>query len=345
VPRFAIPVLLMAIAWAGAAAGDELVVGVSWSNFHEERWKTDEAALALALERGGARYVSADAGSSTEKQLADLEALIARGARVLVVVAQDADAALPAIRAAQREGIAVIAYDRLIESPGVVYVSFENREVGRLQARALLEQVPRGRYAFIKGAQSDPNTHTVHAGQLDVLGPAIERGDVQVVGDQFVDDWLPEVAQRTAEQILTANADRVDAFVCSNDGMAGGVVAALASQGLTGVPVSGQDGEQAALNRVARGLQAVSVWKDVRALGREAGRVALELARGAEPAAIEGVSAHRTAGGLEVPSLLLPPLAITRRNLDVVIDAGWVSREVVCRGVGDGAPDACRARP
>ena len=329
----------------GGVAGGEVVVGVSWSNFHEERWKTDEAAMVAELERGGARYVSADAQSSAEKQIADLEGLIARGAQVLVVLPHDADALLSAIRAAQREGIAVVAYDRLIEAEGVVYVSFRNREVGRMQARAILERVPRGRYAFIKGSQRDPNTHVVHAGQLDVLGPAIERGDVTIVGDQFVEDWLPEIAQRMTEQILTANADRVDAFVCSNDGMAGGVVAALTSQGLEGTPVSGQDGEHAALNRVARGLQTVSVWKDARALGREAARAALALARGSEPGAIEGVVPHPVSGGLELPSLLLDPVAITRDRLDVVIDSGWAPREVVCRGTSAAPPPACRTQP
>jgi D-xylose transport system substrate-binding protein len=328
----------------GARAAEPVVVGVSWSNFQEERWKTDEAALRAELERQGARYLPADAQSSTEKQLADVESLLTRGARVLVVVAQDADAIRPAVAAAQAEGVPVIGYDRLIELEGVFYVSFDNREVGRLQARAIQRLRPRGRYVFIKGSPQDPNANFVHAGQLDVLRAAIARGEITVVGDQYVDGWLPEVAQRTMEQILTANQNRVDAIVCSNDGMAGGVLAALAAQGLQGLPLSGQDGDHAALNRIARGLQAVSVWKDARALGERAARVALELARGAPGSRVAGARTW-SAGphGVEVDAILLEPVPITRENLEQVLDAGWVGRDVVCRGVEPaGAPPACR---
>ena len=335
--------LLLLLIPAVGAGQDELVVGASWSNFQEERWKTDEAALRAGLEELGARYVSADAQSSTEKQISDLETLIARGADALVVVAQDADAILTAIEVARAEGIAVIAYDRLIEAPGVFYLSFDNREVGRIQARELLARRPTGNYVFIKGSPQDPNADFVHAGQLDVLAPAIAAERIHVVGDQYVDGWLPEVAQRTMEQILTANANRIDAVVCSNDAMAGAVVAALAAQGLGGVPVSGQDGDHAALNRVARGLQTVSVWKDARALGRAAARVAVALARGRAAHEIDGARRFSSGtSGVTVDAILLEPVPITRDNLDLVIDAGWVPRSSVCRGVSVDAPPACR---
>ena len=340
-PLFA---LACALLFGPAADASEITVGVSWSNFQEERWKTDEAALVAELERQGAEYVSADAQSSPEKQASDLETLVARGADVLVVLAQDADALVPAIRAAQREGIPVLAYDRLIELPGILYMSFDNREVGRIQAREVLRAVPSGRFAFIKGSPQDPNSHFVHAGQLDVLNAAIARGDVRVVGDQFVDRWMPEVAQRVMEQILTANRDGVDAVVCSNDGMASGVVAALSAQGLAGIPVSGQDGDHAALNRIALGTQTVSVWKDSRELGRRAARAAVALARSGESANVEGAARwDRGPRGVALHAILLEPVAITRANLAAVIDAGWVPRETVCRGVAiDADVSACR---
>ncbi len=327
----------------GPSAADEIVVGVSWSNFQEERWKTDEAALRAALEARGAHYLSADAQSSSEKQISDIETLIARGAEVLVVVAQDADAIGPAITAALAEGIPVIGYDRLIELPGVFYISFDNVEVGRIQAREITRVQPTGRYVFIKGAATDPNADFVHAGQLEVLQDAIDAGHIQVVGDQYVDGWLPELAQRIMEQILTANGDRVDAVVCSNDGMAGGVLAALRAQGLEGLPLSGQDGDHAALNRVARGLQTVSVWKDARALGAQAAGVALALAAGTPADAIPGrVRFTEGPRHAAVDAILLSPLAITRERLDAVIDAGWVSRKSVCRNVAADPPKACR---
>lgn len=327
-----------------AKTDDPVVVGVSWSHFQEERWKIDEASLVAALRQRDARYLSADAQSSSEKQLADLENLVTRGADVLIVVAHDPSALGPALASARAAGIPVIAYDRLIEAPDAFYLSFDNRRVGRIQAEQILAVAPRGRFALIKGSPQDPNTEFVHAGQLDVLRPAIDAGRVQVVGDQYVDGWLPEVAQRVMEQILTRSGGRVDAVVCSNDGMAGGVAAALAAAGLSGVPVSGQDGDLAALNRIALGRQTVSVWKDSRALGRAAAEVSLALAGGARPEQIAGATAFTTPGGLRVPALLLEPVPITRANLDRVIDAGWASRAAVCRGVDPGprAPAACR---
>jgi D-xylose transport system substrate-binding protein len=319
------------------------VVGVSWSHFQEERWKIDEAAMRAVLEEAGAVYLAADAQSSSEKQISDIETLIARGAEVLIVLAQDADAIGPAIALAQAEGIPVIGYDHLIETPGVFYLSFDNVEVGRIQAREIERVQPRGRYVFIKGGPTDPNADFVHAGQLEILKPAIDAGRIEVVGDQYVKGWLPEVAQRITEQILTANADRVDAIVCSNDGMASGVAAALRSQGLEGMPLSGQDGDHAALNRVARGLQTVSVWKDARALGRRGAQIALKLRAGSLPQDIPGaVPWSHGPRGIAVQAILLEPIAITRDNLDVVIDAGWISRSKVCRSTGAKPPKACR---
>jgi D-xylose transport system substrate-binding protein len=345
--RLLVPALLLALGArpdaSARAQAEDLAVGVSWSNFQEERWKRDEAALREELERLGARYLSADAQSSSEKQLADVESLIARGARALVLVAHDADAIGPAVAAARAGGIPVLGYDRLIEVPGVFYLSFDNREVGRLQAREVLRRRPRGRYVFIKGSPQDPNSDLVHAGQLDVLRAAIDAGEIEVVGDQYVDRWLPEVAQRTFEQILTAAGNRVDAVVCSNDAMAGGVVAALRAQGLADVPVSGQDGDHAGLVRVAEGLQAVSVWKDSRALGSRAAQVAVALARGTPAEAIEG--RIRFDGGprrVPVDAILLAPVPVTRDNLHVVLDAGWIERAKLCRAGAPDPPPACR---
>ncbi len=335
--------LLLASPFALGASARGGVVGVSWSHFQEERWKTDEAAMRAVLEQRGARYLAADAQSSSEKQISDIETLIARGAEVLIVLAQDADAIGPAIALAQAEGIPVIGYDRLIEIPGVFYLSFDNVEVGRIQAREIERVQPSGRYVFIKGGPTDPNADFVHSGQLEILKPAIDAGRIEIVGDQYVDGWLPELAQRITEQILTANADRVDAIVCSNDGMAGGVAAALRSQGLGGMPLSGQDGDHAALNRVARGLQTVSVWKDARALGRRAAEIALDMAAGTSPKDVPGATPwSHGPRGTAVDAILLEPIAITRKNLGVVVDADWIPRETLCRSVTANPPDACR---
>ncbi len=334
-------ILTTMTATAALAAGP--VVGVSWSNFQEERWKTDEAAIKAVIEKSKGTYLSADAQSSPAKQLSDIEALIARGAKALIILAQDSDAIRPAIEKAAAEGIPVVGYDRLIEIPSAFYITFDNKEVGRMQARRVFAVQPKGNYAFIKGSSTDPNADFLFAGQMEVLKAAIDKGDIKNVGEAYTDKWLPANAQQNMEQILTKTGNKVDAVVASNDGTAGGAVAALAAQGLAGsVPVSGQDGDKAALNRIALGTQTVSVWKDARELGARAAEIAIDLAGGKKMTAIAGAISFE--GGpkkQKMTSLFLTPVAITKDNLNLVVDAGWVTKDVVCQGVKKGSVKVC----
>jgi D-xylose transport system substrate-binding protein len=333
--------LVMGVMASMTALAAGPVVAVSWSNFQEERWKTDEAAMKAELGRLGAGYVSADAGGSPEKQLADIDSLLAKGAKVLVILAMDKDAIAPALAKAKARKVPVLAYDRLIESPEVFYLTFDNREVGRLQAKAVLAVKPKGRYVMIKGSPSDPNADFLRAGQQDALAEAIKAGDVKIVAEEYTDGWKPEAAQKNMEQILTRLKGGVDAVVASNDGTAGGAIAALAGRGLKGVPVSGQDADHAALNRVALGTQTVSVWKDSRLLGKEAASAAVQLANGQK---VDGAAPW--SGGerkLTLQAKYLAPIAVTQANLDVVINAGWIPKIVACKGVDLAkAPLACR---
>ncbi|WP_143540972.1 D-xylose ABC transporter substrate-binding protein [Rhodovulum sulfidophilum] len=332
--------LLAATCLGGPLRAQDLTVGVSWSNFQEERWKTDEAAIRAALGAAGAEYVSTDAQSSSAKQLSDVESLIAQGVDALLILAQDTSAIIPAVQAADDEGIPVIAYDRLIEDPRAFYLTFDNLEVGRMQARAVLEKAPEGNYVMIKGSPTDPNADFLRAGQQEVLQPAIDAGKVRIVGEAYTDGWLPANAQRNMEQILTANDNEVDAVVASNDGTAGGAVAALAAQGMAGIPVSGQDGDHAGLNRVAKGTQTVSVWKDARELGRTAAEIAIELADGTPMSDIAGAAQWTSPAGTTLWARFLEPIPVTQDNLTTVTDAGWIGVEALCQGVTDG-PAPC----
>lgn len=326
------------------AFAKDLVVGVSWSNFQEERWKTDEAAIKSALAKVGVKYISADAQSSAAKQLSDVESLIARGANALIILAQDSDAIAPAVNKAVAEGIPVVGYDRLIENPEVFYITFDNKEVGRIQAREVQKVVGSGNYVFIKGSSADPNADFLFSGQIEVLKKAMDAGKIKNVGEAYTDGWKPANAQRNMEQILTKNNNKVDAVVASNDGTAGGVIAALSSQGLAGsVPVSGQDGDHAALNRVALGTQTVSVWKDARVLGTKAAELAVMLAKGTAMKDVPGIVKFSGGPkGVTMHSLFLSPVAITKDNLNVVIDAGWITKEKVCQGVKSKVPAVCK---
>lgn len=332
---------VLASGLASTAIAQDLTVGVSWSNFQEERWKTDEAAIQAALEAAGARYISADAQSSSSKQLSDIESLIASGANALIILAQDSAAIGPAVDAAANEGIPVVGYDRLIEDARAFYLTFDNMEVGRMQARAVLEQAPEGTYVMIKGSPTDPNADFLREGQQEVLQEAIDSGAITIVGEAYTDGWLPANAQRNMEQILTAENNEVDAVVASNDGTAGGAVAALTAQGMEGIPVSGQDGDHAALNRIALGTQTVSVWKDSRELGRVAAEIAVAMAGGTAMDEIDGAQSWTSPGGTELDAVFLAPVPITRDNLDVVVDAGWITQDALCAGVSAGSAPVC----
>jgi len=324
--------LLATTAFSTAALAEGKIIGVSWASFQEERWKIDEAAMKAAIEAAGDTYISADAQSSSAKQLTDIEALIAQGANALIINAWDKDAIGPAIEKAAAEGIPVVGYDRLIEDARTFYLTFDNIGVGRIIAETVSAVKPDGNYAIIKGDPGDPNAAFLLQGMMEVIGDEVAAGTIKIVGEAFSDGWKPENAQKNMEQILTANNNAVDAVLSENDGMAGGVVAALAAQGLV-IPVGGQDGDLAAINRVARGTQTVSVWKDSRQLGKAAGEIAAALAGGAALDSIAGaVKFSGGEKGVEMNAILLAPTPLTKDNLNVAIDAGHISKEQACEG-------------
>jgi D-xylose transport system substrate-binding protein len=330
----------LALGLSAISSFAQITVGVSFDAYQEERWKTDEAAIKAELAKHGAKYIMADAGASSEKQVTDIDGLIAKGAKVLIILARDKDAIMPAVNKAKQLKIPMIAYDRLFEDPAVTYITFDNKEVGRMTARAILEVKPKGNFAIIKGDPGDANANFLREGQGEVLADAIKKGDVKIVGEEFTSGWNPQNAQKNMEQILTKNGNKIDAVVAQNDGMAGGVVAALTAKGLKGVPVSGQDGDHAALNRVALGTQTVSVWKNSRDLGTAAAKAAVELGGGK---AVTG--AADWAGGekkVTMKSIFLKPIPVTRANLDVVVKSGHISKDALCKGVTDTSVAACK---
>ena len=340
----------------GTATGCK--VGVSWNNYSQERWKkADEPAMQKAIAAAGGTYARADANDKAEQQLTDIDTLINQGAKVLIVLAKDDKAILPAIAKANTAGIPVIAYDRLIEDPSTFYITFDNKKVGTLMAETLKKLAPSGNYAVILGAASDPNSAFLRSGMTDAGIPKLgdTSGPIKVVFEKNTDNWDTTNAKNNMEAALNANANKIDAVLSENDSMATGVVQALSAVGLK-VPVSGQDGDTAALNRVALGTQAVSVWKNAFALGETAGFVATQLcakvamtaikAPGDLPAAAAPASLtatpFQTPGGKTVNSIILTPTAITKDNVKDTVAAGWATKAAVCVGVAAGAlPAVC----
>jgi D-xylose transport system substrate-binding protein len=332
-----------------AAAAADCTVGVSWNNYQEERWaKWDEPAIKAALEAGGAKYISNDAKSSAETQATNVENLISQGANVVIVLAQDGTAIKPAVASAISNGVPVIAYDRLIEDPTALYITFDNKLVGKMQAEALLKVKDSGNFVVIKGNKADANADFLRAGMVEAGLPDVGQSSDKLknVGESYTDNWDPKNAQTSMEQFLTANNNAIDIAFVENDGMAGGVIAALTAQGLQGkVPVSGQDGDAAALNRVALGTQTVDVWKDARLLGKAAGEAALALCKDKNIKNVKVSDAptvqFASPGGNDMTSIFLTPQPITKDNLSVVLDAGWITKDVLCKDVPAGSVPGC----
>jgi len=341
-----------------AVAQDDVCnVGVSWNNFEQPRWAaTDKPNMQATIEEGGGTYTDFDARLDSAQQQTDVETLINGGADVLVLLAQNQDAAIAAIEVAQQNDVPIIAYDRLIEDPSVLYITFDNVGVGKAQADAVIGAVPSGNYVLIKGDPGDANASTFLPMGWDQAGlqDKIDAGEITIVGDQFTDGWKTETAQNNMEAIIdAANADGVtiDAILAENDSTALGVVAALQAKGLDPVPLSGQDGDQGNLQNVASGWQYVDVWKDSNQLGKVAGAAALQLCEGVAmadlvipeglipesvvPVAGAQAADFETPGGNTVTSFILQPTPITQDNLDLVIDAGWIAQDVLCEQAAD----------
>jgi D-xylose transport system substrate-binding protein len=346
---------------ATAAAG--CVVGVSWNNFQQPRWAaTDQPNMKKTIEDGGGTMLEFDANLDSTQQLTDVDTLISQGAQVLVLLAQNQDAILPAVQKAKDEGIPVIAYDRLIEDPAVLYITFDNVGVGRAEAQALLAKVPSGNYVLIKGDPGDPNASTFLPQGWDEAGlkAKVDAGEITILADQFTDAWDTQTAQNNMEAIIDqANAagNTIDAVLAENDSTALGVAAALVGKNYDPYPpVSGQDGDPANLNNVAKGNQYVDVWKNSNELGKAAGAAALALCANPDlaslalpdglidpsvaPSAGLAVQDFETPGGNTVKSFILQPTPVTAENLNLVIDGGWIDKETLCEGVEADDPGA-----
>lgn len=342
---------------AGPTTAAGCLVGVSWNNYTQERWaKADEPNIQKAVTAGGGTYTRTDAKDNSEQQLADIDNLIAQGAKVLIILAKDAEAIKPAVAKAKAANIPVIGYDRLIEDPYVFYITFDNKRVGTIIAQEVMKVAPSGNYVIIKGDAGDANAEFLRSGMTEAGIPKLNEtaNGITVVFEQNTPNWDTAGARTNMEAALAANNNDVDAVLSQNDGMATGVIAALGAVGLN-IPVGGQDGDKAALNRVALGTQTVSVWKNANDLGTVAGSVAMQLCKGTKGDAVtvpDGLSTSAaptsktsvkftTPAGNSVDSITLNPTPITKANLSEVVDAGWVTKEDVCAGVTAGSVAPC----
>lgn len=312
----------------GAPTVKRIRIGFAMDALKQERWQKDRDLFLKRAEELGAEVLLQTADGNDDAQMKQVESLLTQGIDVLVIVPHNAEVAGAMVEMARKQGVPVISYDRLVKnSEPDLYVSFDNERVGELQAKYLFEKMPKGNYVLIGGAPTDNNSLLLRKGQMNILQAAIDRGDIKVVTDQWAKEWLAEEALKHAENALTQNNNKIDAMVVSNDGTAGGVIEALNAQGLAGkVLVSGQDAELAALQRVVKGTQTMTVYKPISRLAPAAVEAAIALAKK------EKLNTTRTVnnGRIDVPSILIEPIPVDKDNIDAtVVKDGFQDREKI----------------
>ncbi|HKS35327.1 MAG TPA: D-xylose ABC transporter substrate-binding protein [Enterobacteriaceae bacterium] len=310
---------LCAAALLASTAGyaKEVKIGMAIDDLRLERWQKDRDIFVSKAESLGAKVFVQSANGNEETQMSQIENMINRGVDVLVIIPYNGQVLSNVIKEAKQEGIKVLAYDRMINNADIdFYISFDNEKVGELQARSLVEKVPQGNYFLMGGSPVDNNAKLFRAGQMNVLKPYVDSGKIKIVGDQWVDGWLPDNALKIMENALTANNNKIDAVVASNDATAGGAIQALSAQGLSGkVAISGQDADLAGIKRILNGSQTMTVYKPITQLANTAAEIAVELGNGQQPKADTSLNNDLK----DVPSRLLTPIEVNKDNIDETV--------------------------
>ncbi|PIO96683.1 D-xylose transporter subunit; periplasmic-binding component of ABC superfamily [uncultured Pleomorphomonas sp.] len=317
----------VALPMAAQASADKPVLGFSIDDLRVERWARDREYFIAAAKELGAEVVVTSADANEQKQVNQVEGLIAQKVDAIAIVPFNSQVFGEVIDEAHKAGIKILSYDRLIlNADEDAYISFDNERVGFLQAEAVLKAVPEGNYYLLGGAPTDNNAKLLRAGQEKAIQAAVDAGKVKVIGSQWVKEWSPTEALSIMENALTAANNKIDAVIASNDGTAGGAIQALAAQGLAGkVAISGQDADLAAIKRVIDGTQTVTVYKPLQLIASEAAKLSVKLVKGET---VE-FNAKLDNGQKEVDSLLLTPIPLTKDNVMKVVEDGFYTKEQV----------------
>ena len=342
--------LVLSMSIVSIQAQDPIKVGLSFSDFATERWRNEEILMRGLLEDLGYEVISQEANHDVVLQNNQIDNMVTQGVQAIIVVAEDGDAVSTAVDAAAAAGVHVLAYDRLIKSPNIAaYLSFNNVEVGRQQALGVLTalDIEGGmwtaenpvRLVKLGGSPTDNNAILFRQGQDEMLQPYVDSGVIEVVADQWVDNWDATNALRIMENVLTAQNNEIDAVVASNDGTALGALQALAAQGLAGVvPISGQDATADGVNSIVRGQLTVSILKDIRDLSPLAVDLIDSLIKGEDIPELQTFTMAEltndpTREG-EVQAYFLPVFQVNAENAyELVVASGFQAYDDVYRDV------------
>lgn len=313
-----------------AKQGGPVRIGISMDTLKEERWQRDKAMFEQRCKEVGAECEIQVANGDDAVQTKQCDNLLTKGVDVLIVAPHNGQIAASIVEAAHKQGVPVISYDRLIRNSDVdLYVAHQVVKIGQMQAQYALDHAPKGNYVLIGGSQTDNNALLLIDGQMSVLQPAVDRGDIKIVTKQFAREWLASEALRITEDALTKNNNDIQAIVASNDGTAGGAISALPPQLVGKVLVTGQDAALDAVQRIVQGSQTMTVYKPIQPLAFSAVDAAIKLAHK------EKVDTKDTInnGMKDVPSILHEPQVVDKNNVMTVINDGYHKLEDVYKNV------------
>ncbi|HVF57269.1 MAG TPA: substrate-binding domain-containing protein [Pyrinomonadaceae bacterium] len=315
----------------GTAAGGPVRIGFSMDTLKEERWQRDKQLVEQHAKELGVELDVQVANGSDTIQAQQVDSMLTKGVNVLIVAPHNGDVAAAIVEKAHARKIPVISYDRLIKNSDVdLYVSHQVEKIGEMQGKYALDHAPKGNYVLIGGSQTDNNALLLRKGQMNILKPAVDRGDIKVVTDQYAREWLPSEARRIMDDALTRESNNIQAVVASNDGTAGGAISALPPALVGKVIVTGQDAQLDAIQRIAQGEQSMTIYKPIKPLAFSAVESAVALARGQKPNAPDKVNN----GKIDVPSILQEPMVVDKNNLaDTVVKDGYHKLEDVYKNV------------
>ncbi|HEY6190543.1 MAG TPA: D-xylose ABC transporter substrate-binding protein [Pyrinomonadaceae bacterium] len=307
-------------------------IGFSMDTLKEERWQRDKELVEAKARALGVEVLVQVANGDDALQIEQAENLLTQGVDVLMVAPHNGQVAASIVNAAKRQNVPIISYDRLIMSSDVdLYISHQVVKIGEMQAKYCLDRAPKGNYVIVGGSPTDNNALLLHQGQMNILQPAVDRGDIKIVADQYAKEWKASEALNITENALTQNNNNIVAVVASNDGTAGGAIQALEAQKLTGkVLISGQDADLAACQRIVQGQQSMTIYAPIKPLAETAVESAIKLARGESVQTTDTVNN----GKKDVPSILLEPLVVDKENIvQTVIRDGYQKLEAVYQNV------------
>lgn len=327
-------VLLLGACGADKASRQDdnvLKIGFIYETMTVERWQRDRDIFVAKAENLGAEVIVKDAYEDSQRQKEIGMEMIKQGVDVLVIVAYDKDSLKDLVRYAHGHGVKVIAYDRMIRDCDIdFYISFDNTQVGRLMGESAMAKVPQGNYLILNGPQRDNNSIMLNEGYYSVLKPAIDKGDIRIVGESWIDAWRDEGSYAYVSEILNSG-EQVDAIIAANDQLAEGAITALSENRLAGkVFVTGQDAELGACQRIVEGTQGSTVYKPIDILAEGAAEIAVKMAKGLEVNSDTVVSV----GNYNIPSIIYQPLLVTKDNMEeTVIKDGFFTYEQIYRHV------------